>query len=91
VEQAHQTPEVGIFAVFLGVPAHDTFYRQGVLDMERFGVVLFQQGQCLPAVQFHKDSSNLKYGIIVRALRRFVNTKGMDIQGKGILFSGRLR
>ena len=47
MQQAYQAPEGGILAVFLGIPAHDTLERQGVLDVEGFFVVLLQQGKGL--------------------------------------------
>ena len=49
VEQAAQAPEVRVLTVFLGEPAHNALHRQGVLDVERLFVVLFQQGQSLLA------------------------------------------
>ena len=51
VEQPHIAPEIHVLAVaqFLGVPAHDPFHRQCVLEMEMILIVLAQQlPRCLP-------------------------------------------
>ena len=45
MEQPHIAPEIHVLAVaqFLGVPAHDPFHRQCVLEMEMILIVLAQQ------------------------------------------------
>ena len=45
VEQTHVAPEIHVLAVaqLLGVPTHDPFHRQRVLEMEMILIVLAQQ------------------------------------------------
>ena len=55
VEQAAEGPEVRFFSIaqFGCEPTHDTLNGQTVLDVERFLVVLLQQGKGLLSCQFH--------------------------------------
>ena len=61
VEEAHGGPEIGIFTIakLVGIPAHDALYRQGMLNVERLAVVLFQQSQGFFSCRtgFHRDRS----------------------------------
>ena len=55
VQQSGGGPEIRVLAVaqFVGIPAHDTLDRQGVLDMERLVIVLLQCRQSgIPADNF---------------------------------------
>ena len=59
VQKTAQRPEIGFLAVaqLPGIPVHDTFYSEGVEDMEGFFVVLHQQIQCLLSCDVHKHPS----------------------------------
>ena len=53
VKQTAQSPEVRVFPLFLGKPAHDSFHGQGMLNVKRFVVVFLQQSQSLLPGQIH--------------------------------------
>ena len=57
MQQAAKSPEFGIFAIFLGKPAHNAFNSQSMLNVKRFLIVFLQQGQSLLTGEFHNDSS----------------------------------
>ena len=74
-------------AKLVGIPAHDALYRQGVLNVERLAVVLFQQSQSFFACRtgFHLSLIHISATCWWLALVAMAIIVVANIWGKGMV------